>query len=156
GEASLRLLEEDALVRVAVTPGMIASLARPRVPLAQSLCGHVAQSGQPLAVTDMASDPRLFSDIREALQDVWLTALLCVPVQVAERVIGTLQVYRERGHRFSHDDLTLATSLADQAAIAMDNARLFQEVQDHATQLAEANAALQGEMAERQRAEAAR
>src|SRR5207245_9798960 len=72
------------------------------------------------------------------------------------RVVGQLQVYRDRDYLFGQDDRTLATSLADQAAIAMENARLFQEVQDHATQLAEANMALQSEIAERQRAEAAR
>ena len=156
GEASLRLLDEDTLVRVAATSGSLASIVRPHVPLGQSLCGHVARSGQPLIVTDMAIDPRLFPDVRAALREAWLRALLCVPVQVGGRVLGTLQVYRERDYLFGRDDLTVATSLADQAAIAMENARLFQEVQDHATQLAEANMALQSEIAERQRAEAAR
>jgi len=156
GEASLRLLDGDTLVRVAATPGSLVSIARPHVPLGQSLCGHVARSGQPLVVTDMATDPRLFPDVRAALRDTWLKALLCVPVQVEGRVLGTLQVYRERDYLFGQDDLTLATSLADQAAIAIENARLFQEVQDHATQVVEANTALQSEIAERQRAEAAR
>jgi len=116
----------------------------------------VARSGQPLTVTDMATDPRLFPDVRAALREAWLKALLCVPVQVGGRVLGTLQVYRERDYLFGQDDLTLATSLADQAAIAIENARLFQEVQDHATQVVAANTALQSEIAERQRAEAAR
>src|SRR5215471_13926693 len=145
GEASLRLLDGDTLVRVAATPGSLASIAQPHVPLGQSLCGHVAGSGQPLIVTDMATDPWLFPDVRAALWEAWLTALLCVPVQVGGRILGTLQVYRERGYLFAQDDLTLVMSLADQAAIAMENARLFQEVQDHATQLAEANTALQSE-----------
>ncbi len=149
GEASLRLLDGATLVRVATTPGSLA--VRPHIPLGQSLCGHVARSGQPLTVTDMATDPRLFPDVRAALREAWLKALLCVPVQVGGRVLGTLQVYRERDYLFGQDDLTLATSLADQAAIAMENARLFQEVQDHATQLAEANTALQSEIAERRR-----
>ena len=156
GEASLRLLDKDTLVRVAATPGSLASIARPHVPLGQSLCGYVAGSGQPLIVTDMATDARLFPDVRAALREAWLQALLCVPVQVGGRVLGTLQVYRERDYLFGQDDLTLATSLADQAAIAIENARLFQEVQDHAMQLAEANTSLQSEIIERQRAEAVR
>jgi GAF domain-containing protein len=150
GEASLRLLDGDTLVRVAATPGSLAFIVRPHVPFGQSLCGHVARSGQPLIVTDMATDPRLFPDVRTALREAWLKALLCVPVQVGGRVLGTLQVYRERDYLFGQDDLTLATSLADQAVIAIENARLFQEVQDHATQLAEANR-LCKEIAERQR-----
>jgi signal transduction histidine kinase len=156
GEASLRLLDGDTLVRVAATPGSLASIVRLHVPLGQSLCGHVARNGQPLIVADMATDPRLFPDVRAALQAAWLRALLCVPVQVGGRILGTLQVYRERDYLFGQDDSTLAMSLADQAAIAIENARLFQEVQDHATQLAETNTALQSEIAERQRAEVAR
>jgi len=156
GEASLRLLDGDTLVRVAATPGSLASIVRSHVPLGQSLCGHVARSGQPLIVTDMTTDPRLFPDVRAALREAWLRALLCVPVQVGGRILGTLQVYRERDYLFGQADPTLATSLADQAAIAIENARLFQEVQNHATQLAGANTALQSEIAERQRAEAAR
>jgi GAF domain-containing protein len=103
-------------------------------------------------VTDIATDPRLFPDVRAALRAAGLRALLCMPVQVGERVLGTLQVYRERDYLFGQDDSTLTTSLADQAAIAIENARLFQEVQDHATQLAETNTASQSEIAERQRA----
>lgn len=91
-----------------------------------------------------------------ALQDEWFRALLCVPVRIGSRILGTLQVYRERGYHFDHNALTMATSLADQAAIAIENARLFQEAQAQATQLTQANTALQGEIAERQRAEAAR
>jgi len=154
GEASLRLLERDSLVRVAATPGSLASIAPPHVPLGQSLCGCVAGSGQPLIVTDMAADPRLFPDVRAALREAWPKALLCVPVQVGGRVLGTLQVYRERDYVFGQDDLTLATSLADQAAIAIEKARLFQEVQDHVRQLGEANTSLQSEIIERQKAEA--
>jgi C4-dicarboxylate-specific signal transduction histidine kinase len=77
-------------------------------------------------------------------------------VQVRGRVLGILQVYPERDYLFGQDDSTLTTSLVDQAAIAIENARLFQEVQDHATQLAETNTALPSEIAERQRAEVAR
>jgi GAF domain-containing protein len=46
-------------------------------------------------------------------------------------------VHREGDYLFGHDDPTLATSLADQAAIAIENARLFQEVQGHATRCGE-------------------
>src|SRR2546422_8386132 len=45
---------------------------------------HVARSGQPLTVTDMATDPRLFPDVRAALREAWLKALLCVPVRSEE------------------------------------------------------------------------
>ena len=155
GEASVRLIEGDTLVRVAATSGAMTSILREHVGLGESLCGYVMASSQPLIVPDMAADERLFPDVREALQGEWLRALLCVPVHVGSRILGTLQVYRERDYHFDQDALTLATSLADQAAIAIENARLFQEAQAHATHLVQANMALQGEIAERRRAEAA-
>lgn len=155
GEASLRLLAGAHLVRVAATPGIIAKIAPAQVPIGRSLCGYVATTGHPLTTADMTTDARLFTDVRTALRGEWLRALLCVPVRLGTRVLGTLQIYREQGYHFEQTAIVLAMSLADQAAIAMENARLFQETQHHAAQLAHTNAALEGEMAERQRTEAA-
>jgi len=156
GEASVRLLEGEMLTRVAATRGRVASLSHPQVPIGVSVCGHVAMHRQPMIVPDMALDSQIAPEVRTALRGEWLRSLLCVPVHVGTRILGTLQVYRERDQLFAQDDLTLAISLADQAAIAIENARLFQEAQEHAHQLAAANAALQGEITERQRAETAR
>ena len=54
---------------------------------------------------------------------------MSVPVRIGHRVLGTLNVYRELGHRFDADALALATNLADQAGIAIENARLFEEAE---------------------------
>ena len=53
---------------------------------------------------------------------------------VRRQSLTHLQVCRERGYHFDHNVLTMATSLADKAAIAIENARLFQKAQAHATQ----------------------
>jgi len=54
---------------------------------------------------------------------------MCVPIRVESRVLGTLNIYRGLGHRFDAQALELATSLAHQAGIAIENARLFREVE---------------------------
>ena len=50
---------------------------------------------------------------------------MCVQVRSGGRILGTLNVYGERGYRFDEGAVALAMSLADQAGIAIDNARLY-------------------------------
>lgn len=63
--------------------------------------------------------------------------LICVPVKVKEEVIGVLEAINKQGEDFDQEDLSLLTSLADQVAIALDNARLYQELEDMFFQTAE-------------------
>jgi putative nucleotidyltransferase with HDIG domain len=64
--------------------------------------------------------------------------IICVPVQVKKKVLGVLEaVNRRNGVDFNEEDLALFTSLADQVAIALDNARLYQEQEEMFYQTAE-------------------
>jgi putative nucleotidyltransferase with HDIG domain len=64
--------------------------------------------------------------------------IICVPVKVKKKVIGVLEaVNQEDGDRFDQEDLSLFTSLADQVAIALDNARLYEELEEMFFQTAE-------------------
>lgn len=78
---------------------------------------------------------------------------MCVPVVAGEGVLGTLHIYRERGYQFGEAALQLATSLADQAAVAIEHVRLLEAGRHHAASLETVNANLQREIAERQRVE---
>lgn len=155
GEAAFRLLEGEWLVRVGATPRAQAVMVRDRVRLGESLSGRVVASGALLISTDVANDPRILPEHRVAVQPERTGALLCVPVGLEERVLGTLHVYHKRGYVFTPDELELATSLAQQAAIAIENARSYQMLQVHSSNLAESHAALRREIAERRQAEAA-
>jgi two-component system sensor histidine kinase/response regulator len=55
--------------------------------------------------------------------------LMSVPIRLGSRILGTLSIFRERGHRFDNQAIELANSLANQAGIAIENARLFREVE---------------------------
>jgi putative nucleotidyltransferase with HDIG domain len=64
--------------------------------------------------------------------------IICVPVKVKEKTIGVLEAINKKdGESFDEEDLALFTSLADQVAIALDNARLYQELEDMFLQTAE-------------------
>ena len=55
---------------------------------------------------------------------------MCLPIRVEGRILGTLHIYRERGYVFNKTAVALASSLADQAGIAIENARLFAELNE--------------------------
>ena len=59
-----------------------------------------------------------------------MTALLVAPIRRDERVLGTLHIYRERGHEWREDAHLLAAGLADQAATAIENATRYAGLQD--------------------------
>jgi PAS domain S-box-containing protein len=89
----------------------------------------VAATGQPLIVADSVSDARLIPEHRAAVLPDGM-ATMCIPIRLGSTVLATLAIYRERGYRFGQKDLAHALSLAEQAAIAIKNARLYEEAED--------------------------
>ena len=82
----------------------------------------MAQTGQPATVLDVTADTR-YRHAAVARQE-GLCSLLCVPLVVRERVIGVFNCYTAQPHRFSEDEITLFSTLANQTALAIENARL--------------------------------
>jgi GAF domain-containing protein len=81
---------------------------------------------------DVLADPRLTPtpEVRAALQGNEFRAVLAVPLTVKDRVIGALAVSDRTGHVFDPEASALARIFADQAAVALENARLFRETGD--------------------------
>jgi PAS domain S-box-containing protein len=96
--------------------------------LGESLSGWVAKEGRPLAIADMREDPRLkFSDV---VHRFGYRSFLCVPLRRGAEVLGTLEVVTKEIRRFDPEDQDIMAAFADQAAVAIDNARLFQQMAD--------------------------
>jgi PAS domain S-box-containing protein len=121
----------------------------------RSLIARAARSGQVVHVDDVqqAADwlphPRL-PDTRSEI---------AVPITVEDRVIGVLDVQQDRLGTFDVSEVDLFRSLANQVGVALHNARLYTEMEqlvaERTSELAEANATLRAEIAERVRTEAA-
>ena len=101
-----------------------------RLPLDQkSITGCVAASGAALIVPDVNQDPRYVN-----VADADTRSELAVPLKTEERVIGVLNIESDRLNAFDASDLAVLQSLADQAAIAIEKARLFRAEQRRAEQ----------------------
>ncbi|HKW95995.1 MAG TPA: GAF domain-containing protein [Methylomirabilota bacterium] len=103
-------------------------LASPRLKIGESLTGSVVQTGDLVLVEDPAADPRLAPSYRESYRKHGVRAFLGVPVKLDDQVIGVLAARTCRSEGFSQADAELARALASQAAIALENSRLYQEV----------------------------
>jgi PAS domain S-box-containing protein len=129
GEVVFRLVDGDDLVLMGATTGARERIFKERLRIGESLSGRVAATGQPLIVADSVSDPRLIPEHRAAVLPDGM-ATMCIPIRLGSTVLATLAIYRERGYRFGQKDLAHAMSLAEQAAIAIKNARLYEEAED--------------------------
>ncbi len=97
------------------------------VPLDSSVAGYVCKTGKPIAIAEANKDTRHY---RQADEQTHFTtrSLLAVPLRVKDRIIGVLEAVNKRGSEsFTDEDTESLTTLAAQAAIAIENARLFEQ-----------------------------
>ncbi len=96
----------------------------------EGIIGWVAQHGQPLLANDVSLEARYFPDDPRLLPDT--RAELAVPLLVEDRVLGVLDVQARELNAFTSEDLFILTTLADQIAVAVEDARLYQAAKDEA------------------------
>ena len=105
-----------------------------RLKMGEGIAGWVAMHDEPLIVLKAQEDPRFFKDIDQAAGFI-TKDIICLPLRIKNTIIGVIQGINKRTGEFTHDDLDLFQSLADQIAIALDNARLYEELNEMARQL---------------------
>lgn len=97
------------------------------IPMEGSIAGWIARHGEPRVIQDVAGEPGHFQEI-DQLINFHTTNLLGVPMSTHKKVIGVLEVVNKRGgQRFNDVDINTLTTLASQAAVAIENARLFRQ-----------------------------
>ena len=95
---------------------------KPNIPLGKGIAGIVAKENKVTCILDVKKDPRYLN--QDVAKKEGLCSLACVPLAVKGRVIGVLNCYTSKQHKFSKPELDLLTALANQAAIAIENAEL--------------------------------
>ncbi len=126
GGAGLRLLEDGMLV-LRSTYGIAPSLmVRPRLAIGESLSGHVARQGEPLAVPDLTASALLTPENRAMAGEQQVHAFMGAPVRYEGRLVGVLAAFGNHVRHFQDDDVSVFCTYADLAAIAIENARLYE------------------------------
>lgn len=98
--------------------------------MGEGIAGWVALHNQSLMVNDTDDDPRHMRDIAKKV-GYPTNSILAVPMRIKDRCIGVLEILNKRdGRNFDEDDLQWLEIFANQAAIAIQNARTFQQVRN--------------------------
>jgi two-component system sensor histidine kinase DegS len=96
-----------------------------RFELGQSLTGRVGQSGKPMVVDDLSQEPRLTTGLAT---EEGMRSFMAAPLKSRDKVLGVTILADPQHHRFTSPDLQLLTSIGNQIGVAIENARLHQDV----------------------------
>jgi GAF domain-containing protein/CheY-like chemotaxis protein len=130
--AGFRLVEGEDLVVAGLAGAAAETMLLARIKIGESLSGRVVQEGRSLAVS-IAEAAELAPEHRAADERLGYTHWLGVPVRAGQRVIG---VFNFRARRpFTAQGQELAEALAAQAAVALEQTRLYREAQGHADRM---------------------
>lgn len=149
GAASIMLIDEENKELVfEVAHGAHSDLVRQqRIPLDEGIAGWVARQGKPVIANNARTDDR-FSHRVDVRTGFLTQSIAAVPLRIKGRVIGVLELlnkYSDEG--FDQEDLQLMTSIAAQAAIAIENARLYQSVRAERDRIIKAQEDVRRELA---------
>lgn len=105
------------------------TLKEVRLGIGEGIAGWVAKHGRPVIIHDVARDKRFASNIDKKSKFI-TRDMICVPVRIKGRVIGVLQAINSIGGTFNREDQKLFQLFSNQVAIALDNARLYEEIRE--------------------------
>jgi signal transduction histidine kinase len=131
-EAASILLHDPATgeLRFEAAPGFQRdTLSEVSVPLDSSIAGWIFKNCRPMVIQDALNDPRIYREVDRKI-DFQTRSILGVPLIIKDEPIGVLEAVNKREQRnYTEDDLAILETLASQAAIAIVNARLLQDLQ---------------------------
>jgi len=126
--------------RLRATYGMddaiIAAIRDRHIHLGETAIGRAVEQRMPIQVPDIQSDP---SAVLDVIARAGFRALLTVPLLATDRIVGALVVRRKEPGEFAKNTIELLQTFAAQSVLAIQNARLFHEIEEKGRQLAEAS-----------------
>jgi len=130
--SSLMLLDERTgeLVLSVPTGPKAAKLTDMRIPASEGIAGWVVEHGQPVLVPDVKKDERFYKEV-DKVSRFKTKSIVCVPLKAKTKLIGVLEVMNKvDGTAFTEEDVVLMSIFAYQAAMAIENARLYSELKE--------------------------
>ena len=98
------------------------------LPLGEGLIGRVALSGTARRVDDASQAEDLLPAARAAVRSDGIRGFVCVAIRARHRILGTISLGRQTDDRFTDEEVALLECVADQIGLAIDNARLYGEI----------------------------
>jgi putative nucleotidyltransferase with HDIG domain len=126
---SLRLIGEEKEIVLSASYGLTTEYfdtKKSTITKRKSIAEQALQDRTPVIITDVPNDKEYEHPKYVTKEKV--TSLLCVPLVAKEESIGVLTVYSTRRQRYTQDQVNLLSAIADQAAIAVSNAKLHEEI----------------------------
>ena len=100
-----------------------------RVKIGDGIAGHVVETGIPMVINDVHKEKR-FNNRFDQLTGFKTRSLICVPLMLHGRVTGAIQVLNKKtGEHFNEYDMEILNSLSLQIAVAIENARLYERLE---------------------------
>jgi len=126
----IMLRNEDGEYQIEVARGLDqANLEGDEFSVSKTIVNQVAETGEPILTINAQEDPRF--EQQASIIEHNLRSILCAPLKLKNDIIGVVFVdNRVHTGLFREDDLDMLSAFADQAAVAIDNARLFDNLQD--------------------------
>jgi diguanylate cyclase (GGDEF)-like protein len=128
---SLLMVEESKMeLYFAIAVGAASdALKNVRLKVGEGIAGHVAKYGEKLVVPDVRADKRFTKRIDEVTQ-LETHSIICVPLKSKLRVLGVIQLVNVDMAHFTHEEEFFLQALCDYAAIAIENARSVEKIQE--------------------------
>jgi two-component system, OmpR family, phosphate regulon sensor histidine kinase PhoR len=98
-----------------------------RLKQGQGIAGWVAEKGEPLIINDVYADDRFYARV-DRQSGFQTRSMICIPLQVEERIIGVLQAINKEDGKFGDNELRLLQAIAGPLAAAIENANLHNDV----------------------------
>ena len=136
GAASCSVLLPDQETGELVFRAAADNIVGQRIPPGQGISFRVLRERLPQIVHQVTKDPDHYAKIGEE-SGIRTQSLLAVPLLVGKRSIGVLEAVNKRKGRFNEEDLELLTTMAGHAAVAIENAQLYDRLQEYAATLEE-------------------
>lgn len=96
---------------------------KPPLSIGEGIAGKVVKEGRPITVFDVNEEEEY--KYKDIARKEGLRSLLCIPLSVRGKVIGVINCYTSYPHKFSKTEIDVLTSVANQAAIAIENTELI-------------------------------
>lgn len=96
-------------------------------PVGHGICGWVAQYNQPSLVEDTQKSSR-FNPKVDTLTGYKTRSIICAPLSTKDEVLGVIEILNKKASAFSKNELDLVALIAKQAAIAIENCKLYNEL----------------------------